>query len=228
MKDIDREQFWDNKILGWEDDKYSTPKGLLRRVFDVNRPLKIRQQITENVLTRVVRDQIVLEIGCGSARLVPAILEAGARKYIGLDISKVAIENAAGKAAQSGISDRVEFHHFDARQLSGLKADISFSLGLLDWLELEEIRTMLSQISCKYYFHSFSERRRSLQQIIHRMYVYAFYGHSTKSYVPKYYTQDQMLEIFAACYGRPPRFYRPAVSFMAFIYHLEDGIEITN
>jgi len=226
--EINRQRFWDNKILGWESDKYASPKGILARVFDVNRSLKKRQQITQNVLKQIVNNNTVLEIGCGTARLLPSIIEAGAAKYIGVDISEAAIKEARIKANDLGFGNKAEFHQFDVGALQVIDADICFSLGLLDWLELEEIGKMLSQISCRYYFHSFSERRRSLQQVIHQFYVHLMYGNKTKSYVPRYYSKEQVLDIFTTRYVHPAQYFCPKISFIGFTYQLPEGVRLNH
>ena len=221
MKDIDKKHFWDKKILGWEKDKYSVPKNNFFRFFDVNRSLKIRQQIAKDVLKQIVNDRTVLEIGCGSSRLLSAVFKAGAKKYIGVDISETALKQAQIEANKLSKKGFAQFYPLDVNFLNKMNVDICFSLGLLDWLELEEIKQMLLSISCKYFFHSYSERHLSFQQILHRLYVYMFYGHRTKTYVPKYYTQKQILEVFNSCYKLPTKHFRSNTGFMSFVYHLE-------
>lgn len=227
MRDIDSQQFWDGKILRWEGKKYDTAKGGIRHFLDINRSLKIRMQITERVLKQIVKDRTVLEIGCGTSRLLPTIIQSGAKKYIGIDVSKVAIEQAQSRAKELGASMIVAFHQADAVSLEGMAPDICFSLGLLDWLEPSEILRMIRRIRCQYYLHSFSERRPSLKLMLHRLYVYCLYGHRTGPYRPKYYTLAQMLEIFRSCYGITPKHFRSrSLSFGSFIFQLPDGITL--
>jgi SAM-dependent methyltransferase len=218
---MNKQFFWDKKILGWESDKYTPPEGQVRRFFDANQSLKYRKLIAQNVLRQVVKGKSVLEIGCGTARLLPSIMEAGATKYVGVDISSVAIEEAkAGHQALLG-KGNVELFQSDAISLEKVDADICVSLGLLDWLDLAEIQQMLARVKCQYYFHSFSERRRSIQQIAHKMYIYLFYGHRTKTYVPRYYTEQQIREVFSPFSEMAPDIFRsPKLSFGAFIHHL--------
>lgn len=218
---VDKKTFWDEKILGWEEKKYSMPSGFLGRKFDVNSSLKKRLEIAQRILVNGAKDRVILEIGCGTARLFPDIIRAGAKKYIGVDISQIAIDRARAKAEQEFMSHCTEFYQADVLNLKDTQVDLCFSLGLLDWLELDEIRQMLSGIQCRYYFHSFSEKRRSVQQFIHKLYVYLLYGHRTKSYVPNYYTKTEMVDVFNSCFGTPPNCFRSnELSFGAFIYSL--------
>lgn len=226
MNTIDKKQFWDDKVFGWERDKYDTSKKILGFSFDVNRSVKKRLRLAQTILSQVARNRTVLELGCGTARLLPMLVHTGVKKYIGVDISKLAIEHAQAKAEFLGASTIAEFHQLDVTTLGDINTDICFSLGLLDWLDLADISQMLQRIHCQYYIHSFSEKRRSVQLLLHRVYTYVLYGYRTKFYVPKYYTKAQMEKVFAACYGHPVRCLRSkGLSFGCFIFRLPEGIE---
>ncbi|MBL0059180.1 MAG: hypothetical protein IPP35_08755 [Elusimicrobia bacterium] len=54
--------------------------GWFRRLVDVNQSLKNRHLLAQNVLRQVVKGKSVLEIGCGTARLLPSIMNDGATK----------------------------------------------------------------------------------------------------------------------------------------------------
>lgn len=222
---IDRQQFWDRKILGWEADKYSQVKGPLCKIFDVNQSIKKRLDFAKKILAKVARDKIVLELGCGSGRLMEEVFKADAKKYIGVDISSVAINEAKAKAEKLGLTSITEFRVSDLSELDLSKVDLVFSLGLLDWLDLQELAEALKHVPCEYYFHSYSEKRPSLQQLAHRCYVYVLYGHKTKSYVPRYYSRKQMKELFQTIYGEPPKFFRPNISFGDIVYKLPEGAD---
>lgn len=219
--------FWDRKILGWEEDKYACPTTAIGGVLDVNRSLKKRMRLAERILRQAVKDRTVLEVGCGTARLLPMIIACGAAKYIGIDVSGQAIEQARLRAKELGGEPRIELYQGDAKSLNRMAPDLCFSLGLLDWLDLEEIVEMNRRIQCAYYFHSFSERRRSVQLMLHRLYVYCLYGHRTKSYVPRYYTSAELSAIFQSSYGSAPQCFRsPELSFGSLIFHLPDDIKV--
>ena len=113
MEPIDKQHFWNNKILKWEKDKYSIPKSKLGRFFDVNQSLKKRQQIAKNILKHNVRGRTILEIGCGTARLLHSIFEAGATKYIGIDISKKAVQAGQKNAKELKVERFAEFYQLD-------------------------------------------------------------------------------------------------------------------
>ena len=227
MSDTDSREFWDRKILRWEEDKYAPATNAIGRLVDVNRSLKMRMRLAERILSQTVRNRTVLEIGCGTARLLPTIIACGATKYIGVDVSGLAIDRARLRAEDVGGNASIELYQGDVTSLSETSPDLCFSLGLLDWLDPERIAEMNRRIQCRYYFHSFSERRRSVQLLLHRMYVYCLYGHRTKSYVPRYYTSTEMAEIFQSGYGSAPQCFRsPELSFGSLVFQLPNEIKV--
>ena len=51
----------------------------------------------------------VLELGCGPGSLTLALLEGGASRATGIDLSPATVEVATGRAAQAGMADRAAF-----------------------------------------------------------------------------------------------------------------------
>jgi SAM-dependent methyltransferase len=80
----------------------------------------------------------VLEYGCGAGSAAYDLAHNGAR-VVGIDISPVAIEQAAERAEQAGVADRCEFRVMNAEQLDF--PDDSFDLvcgsAILHHLDLE-------------------------------------------------------------------------------------------
>jgi SAM-dependent methyltransferase len=61
-------------------------------------------------MANVGPNDFVVDLGSGDGRLVIAAVEHfGARGGFGVDISKVAVDYANGKAAEAGVADRVQF-----------------------------------------------------------------------------------------------------------------------
>ena len=68
------------------------------------------------------------------------------------------------------------------------------SLGLIEWLGPTEVDHLFALSSHGPFFHGLSERRWSVAQLIHRVYVTLSYGWKTGRYVPQYH---QVAEITA-------------------------------
>lgn len=218
--------FWDKKILRWEKDKYFF-KPIFFINFDVNSSVKTRLRLARSILKDVAPGLEVLEIGCGSALLMEDILSFGASKYIGIDVSCVAIAAAKQRALTSENKSKVELIVKNINDIEPINADICFSLGLFDWLSLNEIALLQKKINSKYYFHSFSEKKPlSFRQIFHKIYVYLMYGHKNSQYVPLYYTDDEITQALNTNGALISQFLRhPKLSFGCFVYCLPSSIE---
>jgi 2-polyprenyl-3-methyl-5-hydroxy-6-metoxy-1,4-benzoquinol methylase len=212
---FDRKTFWDNKILVWEKDRYKKNSQLS------NSSVQYRLDIAKNILKQIPDGWNVLELGCGSCLSIQDLPGEKKINYTGIDIAESAIKNAKEKFKSS------DNHHFKfistdiANFKSEEKYDLCFSLGFLDWIELNEIDELKKKINTNYYFHSYSEKRTSLAQMIHKAYVYLAYAYKTKSYRPKYYSEELMKGYFPHS-----KFYRnPQLSFGTLLYHLPDNIK---
>jgi len=216
-----KKEFWEGKILKWEADKYSPKANFFRQFLDVNYSVKNRLRVGELVLSKLGPNLTVLDLGCGTARLLPVALENNCRGYTGIDFSSQAISSARDRTLGKGNACAIELIEEDINKLKNIKVDYCFSLGLLDWLTLDEVSSMLKKISCRYYLHSFSRYSPSFSQVLHRLYVYFMYGHKTKQYVPNYYRPEELVQLFSEVYSHPPKhFHSRSLSFSSFVYQL--------
>ena len=216
MLNIDfRKIFWDQKILRWEKEKYIDKSFFV----DVNSSVKHRMNLTKNILSKISKNKILLEIGCGSGFLINDLKKMGVKKYIGIDISLEAIKKAKIKAKK--INDiEFEFINADISKIKNKNVDICFSLGFLDWVSIEEIKQMNAKINSEYFFHSFSEKRLSFVQMLHNLFVYAKYGYKSEGYQPQYYKPEELLECFVKKQANLEFFRDKKLSFGTLIYDL--------
>lgn len=180
-----RVNFWDKKILKWEAAKYRRKLPIL----DFNQNVKNRRLLAEKLLTSQVAGRSVLEIGCGTGWMAETILRAGARSYVGLDISPVAI-NTARKLYSTANSSFHTISHL--RELSAIpeSPEVCFSLGLTDWLAPEELEILADYSRGKAYLHSYSSNQFSPLKLIHQSYVFLMYGHKSRAYQPQYFADS--------------------------------------
>lgn len=219
-------EFWDKKILQWEADKYSLGKSLLIN-FDVNSSLKARMELARSILKKIAPGRTILELGCGTGLLAEHCISFGAKKYVGIDISNIAIQTAKLKLQNSAAFSKIEFIRGSASEIPLMHADVCFSLGLLDWLSLDEIEQLRKNVNCDFYFHTFSEKRIfSLSQIVHKLYVFLKYGYKNIAYIPKYHSADEIKTSLKSDSSPPPRLLRKReLSFGCVAYHLPQEIE---
>ncbi len=162
-------QFWDQRILDWEASRYEGrwkialgPSEWLAGAL--SGPTRLRRQRCLELLAPFLNGKKVTEVGCGTGRLAALFLEAGAAAYLGLDHSRVAIEEARRRYAGES---RISFEVGSAGELPK-GTQIVVSLGLLDWLGDEELRAFFSRHDGADFLHTFSERRGSPRQLLHR------------------------------------------------------------
>lgn len=225
----DPKDFWEKKIISWEEGRYSIgdkPRGLLEKIGDwSSRSLRFRIRIAVELIKPYVAGKRVLEVGCGSGLLAHRFIEAGAASYLGIDIAENAIAYANQRKKESGYDDRVCFEVGTVRDMPPVSQDIVFSLGVLDWLTDEELRILFEKQGRADFLHAIAELRpASFQQWLHRNYIYVCYGRKTGSYIPRYFTVDEVLRCVPP--QRPGPFYvyrNPQLSFGALIATLPIG-----
>ncbi len=84
-------------------------------------------QLVELLLTSELKGRRVLDMGCGTCILGIAMMMAGARECVAIDIDEDSVENAVSNCALNGI-DNVEVLHGDASLLAEYKADKGFDV----------------------------------------------------------------------------------------------------
>ena len=221
-KDVNQEVFWDSKIIKWEQERYDknfSDASLLEKIAsNASRSLRYRSELTEQIIGKNCAGKTVSEIGCGTGRLAIKIINAGAKSYHGYDISSVAINSAKQATKDFGVEDKINFSSASVRSLPKLETDINFSVGLLDWLNDEEIKILLKKTNRSDCLHSFSELRSNFSQILHRLYVQIAYGHRTGKYVPRYFNAEFLCILVKSLTGKAPHVVRDKkLSFGAFI-----------
>lgn len=220
---IDRRRFWDDKILGWEASRYASPTAAAtafeRLAAGLSGSLRFRLVTAGTLLAPHVAGRHVVELGCGSGLLAEALVTAGATSYVGYDLSDVAIARARERAADRP-DGRIRFEVAAVADLPPQGDALIVSLGLFDWLSMEEIAHVLAIGRQGSFLHAIAEKRRSLQQLAHRLYVSLSYGRRT-GYAPAY---RRVVEIDAILdgLGRPPAkvFRHAKMSFGVFLTDL--------
>lgn len=222
---IDSKEFWESKILNWESGRYNSETGgsksnLLEWFADrSSASLRFRIKKSGEILKNVVQEKHVVDLGCGSGLLAPVLLdEAGAASYVGIDISQNAID-AASKLHHEFIQEgRASFHCGSVSDLAPQSADIVFSLGLLDWLTDDEMKSIFAWAPEAQHFHAIAERRMMITRYIHKAYCYVAYGYRTQGYVPRYYAPSEILRLMEVLTHGDRYIYRNSqLSFGAFV-----------
>jgi cyclopropane fatty-acyl-phospholipid synthase-like methyltransferase len=203
---FDPQTFWRDKILRWENDRYKQDfphSSVLEKVASqANNSLAFRLEMAARILSPIVRGRRVLELGCGSSMLSLPLIKAGAISYRGVDFAETAITLAIEKAQLGGYEDKVSYRVADVTQVDDFEPDITFSLGLFDWLSTEQIEAVFA-LGGEHFLHSISEKRRSPACLLHQIYVFLAYGYRTSGYRPQYQSVTQITDIADLHVGRP-------------------------
>ncbi len=218
----DPQQFWEDKILRWEADRYGQgadrSSWLERLASHLSGSLRARLALAQELLRPHVAGRRVVELGCGSGLLAEPLVDAGAASYRGIDIASTAIARARERTRGTRAASRIAFEQGDVASLAPLEADVVFSLGLFDWLTPAEIDAVFAAGRGADYLHAIAEKRRSPSRYLHRAYVFLSYGHRTGAYVPRYFDVADLQATAARHDPRPMRVFRsPRLSFGAFV-----------
>ena len=201
--DIEKE-FWDNKIIQWEDGRYlNKNNSFFEKLSDYfSSSLLFRRKKSIDFLKNLnVKNKIVYELGCGSGFLAKDILDLGASKYVGLDISSEAIDRANKINANLIKNNKCIFFCGRPNDFLDIEYDILFSLGFIDWIYDHEIDDLIKFTNLeKPFFHSFSAlNKKSISQYFHRLYVYISYKRN-KKLSPIYRSENHIKNFFKTDY----------------------------
>ena len=111
--------------------------------------------IAEKLIFPHIKGKRIVELGCGSGILAEEFIQAGAEEYLGFDIAENAIQSACKKIAQSRYASKIKFEQSDVlSELKLLGADFVVSLGLFDWLTVNEMEILFSKTKGIDFLHS--------------------------------------------------------------------------
>lgn len=104
----------------------------------------------------------VLDVGCASGRFAFQMIQAGAAKIYGTDISAEALKIAATRGAELGLRDKLEFFPSDVVQPGAPlpQADIVTALGVIEYFDPEAMSAFLGNLRTKYILLDFPDHAR--------------------------------------------------------------------
>lgn len=144
--------FWDEKILRWEMSRYS----LLARFNPFSWTVRRRMRTVQRLVKADFADHPdILDLGCGSGFLAHAVVDDNERRYTGIDFSRVAVETARKRFARH--ADRIRFERRNVLDETGMGASLIVALGLLDWLDENEIERWFRNLHGRNLCFSFTE-----------------------------------------------------------------------
>jgi cyclopropane fatty-acyl-phospholipid synthase-like methyltransferase len=179
-------EYWKKHVMSWEAGAYYKDGGRTPQFWDRvaalfrGNGMYVRMDAAVRLAAPRVKGLTVLDIGCGSGRFAIKLLEAGAQRVIGVDISPAAIEAANGRRVQSPYEDRLEFKVADLSQpdIALPAVDLITAMGVIEYFDAPALDRLLGKFKARYFLLDFPDaqgRTRSwfiwnLRQVYLRIY----------------------------------------------------------
>ncbi len=158
-------EYWKEHILSWEASAYYKDSGKQPRFWDRlstlfrGQGMYVRMDAALKLAAPHLKDLTVLDIGCASGRFAFELLEAGARRVIGVDVSPAAIAAAKERQAASPFADRLEFKVMDLTEpdLALPSVDLITALGVIEYFDAQALSALLGKFKTRYFLIDFPD-----------------------------------------------------------------------
>lgn len=207
------DNFWKTALIKWEEKRYD---GLFSKFFYAS--LWARQQYIAGVISQLPAGTKIIELGCGTSRILDLIQNKEKIQYVGVDISEAAIAQARNKFKSI---QNARWICTSIENLENIEADYAISTGLMDWITDDQLKTFLKKNNIKYHCHSFSIFDNSIRYYLHKIFTLLIRLGKNTLYKPRYYSEERMLDAFAPIQGF--KIYKNRkLSFGAFVHNVAD------
>ena len=164
-------EYWKKHLLSWEASAYykDTPHkaNLWDRLSTVFRgdAMYVRMNAALEFLRPHLAGKTVLDVGCASGRFAFQMLDAGAAKVYGVDISSEAVQIADTHRTQAGLENQLDFSVTDVvKPASPLpKSDLVTALGVIEYFDAQAMPAFLGNLRTEYFFLDFPDTARRSQ-----------------------------------------------------------------
>lgn len=164
-------EYWKEHLLSWEASAYykdtEHKANLWDRLSTIFRgdAMYVRMNAARELLKQHIAGMTVLDVGCASGRFAFQLLDSGAAKVYGIDVSPEAIQIADTHRVQAGLEDRLEFAVADILHLDTPlpKSDLVTALGVIEYFDPETMATFIGNLRTKYFFLDFPDTARRRQ-----------------------------------------------------------------
>ncbi|HEY2981999.1 MAG TPA: class I SAM-dependent methyltransferase [Anaerolineales bacterium] len=161
-------KYWQEHLLSWEASAYYEDTQLKAGWWDGlstffrGDAMYVRMRAALELLSPHLPGQSVLDVGCGSGRFSFQMLEAGAARVIGVDISQQAVELAEMQRDARGLAGRLEFRVADlVSPVTSLPSvDIVTALGVIEYFDAAAMAAFLKNLNTRYVIFDFPDLRR--------------------------------------------------------------------
>jgi cyclopropane fatty-acyl-phospholipid synthase-like methyltransferase len=136
----------------------------------------VRMDAALDLVAPHIKGMRVLDVGCASGRFPFYLLQAGAGRVYGTDISAEAIQIAKKRGAELGLQDRLDFSVMDVVQPNATlpQVDLVTALGVIEYFNVQALSAFLGSLRTKYIlldFPDLSRRREFPTWILRQVYI---------------------------------------------------------
>jgi cyclopropane fatty-acyl-phospholipid synthase-like methyltransferase len=164
-------EYWKEHLLSWEASAYykdtQHKANLVDRISTLFRgdAMYVRMSAALELLQPHLNGKTVLDVGCASGRFAFQLLNAGAVKVYGVDVSPDAIQIAEAHRVQAGLGDRLEFFVLDVvnPETPLPKSDLVTALGVIEYFDTRAMSAFLGNLQTEYFFLDFPDVARRKQ-----------------------------------------------------------------
>lgn len=158
-------EYWERNLLSWEAGAYykdgigsASWWDRLSAVFRGD-AMYVRMAAALELARPVLKGASVLDVGCASGRFAFRLLENGAARVHGVDISAAAVDRASQRAAELGLQERMTYSVADVVQVGTMLPDVDLvtALGVIEYFDATAMATFLSNLRTKYLLLDFPD-----------------------------------------------------------------------
>lgn len=161
-------KYWEDHLKSWEASAYfkdgQQDANWWDRLSTIFRgdAMYVRMNTALELVKPHIPGMTVLDVGCASGRFAFQMIEAGAQKVYGTDISAEALELARKRSADLGMADKTEFSAMDVVQPNSPlpKVDLATALGVIEYFDARDMSAFLGNLRTKYFLLDFPDYGR--------------------------------------------------------------------
>lgn len=161
-------RYWESHLESWEASAYfkegQQKANWWDRLSTVFRgdAMYVRMNTALELLKPHIKDKTVLDVGCASGRFAFQMIEAGAQKVYGTDISTEAVNFAQKRAEELNLQKQLEFSIADVVQANTPlpQVDIVTALGVIEYFDAKDMAKFLGNLRTKYILLDFPDLGR--------------------------------------------------------------------
>ena len=175
-------EYWEKHLISWEASAYYKEGQRQANWWDRlstffrGDAMYTRMRCALELIRPHIQGATVLDVGCASGRFPIQMVQAGAAKVFGMDISAEAIDAAKKRGIEFGLGDRLDFSVSDVVQAktSLPRVDLVTALGVIEYFNADAMSAFLGNLRTRYLlldFPDLSRRKEFPTWILRQVYI---------------------------------------------------------